>query len=650
MFSLSFLNTGLLILAVATVLPLIIWLLAKKKPPQIIFSTIRFIKSTEKEQKNRAQLKNILLLIIRMLIILLIVLAAARPSMQIPNLKPSKQHPPTAIAILLDTSFSMDYTEGSKSTLEKAKTAIREINKRANPQDMMILITSDASWNSMNSQIQAGKLPDNLINSVKTTWEPMTVTEMLTYADNKLQESQMTNREAYLLSDGQTQVLPAKLDFPVMLIPLPKPLPWNNLSVQNARPVMQLTNKQQNQTIQFDVINHGNALRRDVLVRVDFNGIKAAEKFITLEPGQKVTESLPVQIVSSGWQSGYVEVLDEKLTADNRSWFTFPFEMHPTVGVITNRSSLPIIMQSVVSVFTTAQGSIKLVSPAQVSFQQLKDYSLLIVYDCGEPNPRLREFLQDWTNARKGLLFCADASQQAGWKAYYNQLFGVQIRDFNPNAQPLTYVNPYHSITSLIDVNQIKRTSISDFWNAQSTGAANILLSAGNSPLALAKDSSILWLFDPAATKSRFYLEAAFPVFAFRSLQYLANSRFESDVLSVGQLINADDLVMPGGDKKELNGGSLKTYEPGIYTVVLKGSSNQNLAIQPDYKESSYSPLVLPKNKNYHVLGDKWQDQLFLSRLGHDIWKYCLLAVLFLFLLEMLIVKSEEWKRVKEQS
>ncbi|HCM16181.1 MAG TPA: hypothetical protein DHW79_09625, partial [Candidatus Cloacimonas sp.] len=43
MYQLSFLNAGLLFFAAATVLPLLIWLLAKKKPRRIIFSSLRFI-------------------------------------------------------------------------------------------------------------------------------------------------------------------------------------------------------------------------------------------------------------------------------------------------------------------------------------------------------------------------------------------------------------------------------------------------------------------------------------------------------------------------------------------------------------------------------------------------------------------------------
>jgi hypothetical protein len=644
MFQLSFLNAGLLILAAATILPLIIWLLAKKKPPQLVFSSIRFIKRTEKEQKNRTQLKNILLLIIRMLIILLIVLAASRPSLRIPHLKPAKSHPPTTVALVLDTSFSMDYTADGKSTLESAKKAALEINKRLNAQDMTVLVTSDEDWNRLNAQLHAGPLPEKLINSIKSTWLPLTMDKVLESATAKLAGSQFTNREIYLLTDGQVQTLPAKPELPVRLIPLPKPSPWDNLSCSNAEPVMQLTNRQQQQAIRFEVINHGSSVRRDVLVRIDFNGVKAAEKFVTLQPHQKLTETLPVQVMSSGWQNGYVEVLDEKLTADNRSWFTFPFDLHPGIGVITQRTSLPLIMQSVLSVYATPQGSVKLINPQQVNWQQLKDYSVLVMYDAGDLSPRLREFLQTCNKARKGVLICADANLSAGWKGYLQQTFGVQLSQFSQAALPITYVNQYHPVTSLLDQKQLVRTSVSDCWISRVTGSANILLASDKSQLALASDNSLLWLFDPASLQNRFFLEAAFPVFAYRCLQYLSNRQFEAEQLIVGQQLAADELVLPGGDKTVLSGSSTRTLEPGIYTLNWTGSNSQSVAIQPDARESIFKPLVLPSKGNYQILGTKWQQQLFLSRLGHDIWKYLLLAVLALLIFEFVLVKSEEWK------
>jgi hypothetical protein len=644
MFQLSFLNTGLLIFAAATILPLIIWLLARKKPRRIIFSTIRFILKTEKEQKSRTQLKNILLLIIRMLIILLVVLAASRPSLHIPNLKPAKNHPPTAVAIMLDTSFSMDYTPNSKSTLEVAKNRIAEINNKLTPQDLAVLVTSDENWNRMNSQLQSGKLPENLISNIKSTWLPLSMDKMLEYATAKLKESQFSNREIYFISDGQAQVIPGKPEIPVLILPPLKPAVWENLSCSNAAPVMQLTSKQQTQLISFDITNHGSNVRRDVLVRVDFNGIKAAEKFVTLQPGQKLKENLPVQITSNGWQNGYVEVLDERLTADNRSWFTFHYDLNPNIGVITQRGSLPLILQTILSVFATPQGSVKLLSPANINFQQLKDYSALVVYDAGELTPRLREFLQTCSQSRKGVLYLAGPDMTALWKAWLGQNFGLQINQYNTSSVPVSYVNSYHSITSLIDGRQLAKTSVADFWTARNSGSANILLAAENSPLAVSGENNLLWLFDIGGTQSRFFLDASFPVFAFRSLQHLANSQFEAEQQPVGQLLSADEIIMPNGDKNELNGGSMKTYEPGIYTISWRGSNPQNLAISYDSAESDYKPLNFPKSSSYHLLGNRWQEQLFLSRLGHDIWKYLLLAALFLLILELAIVKSEEWK------
>ena len=89
MFELSFLNAGLLFFAAATVLPLLIWLLAKKKPRRIVFSSLRFIKLSQQQEKSRTKITNIILLLIRMLIILLVALAIARPMLASSRLKKS---------------------------------------------------------------------------------------------------------------------------------------------------------------------------------------------------------------------------------------------------------------------------------------------------------------------------------------------------------------------------------------------------------------------------------------------------------------------------------------------------------------------------------------------------------------------------------
>ncbi len=45
-------------------------------------------------------------------------------------------------------------------------------------------------------------------------------------------------------------------------------------------------------------------------------------------------ETITFELREEGWQSGYIEVLDEYLTADNRSYFAFEFYQKPRVAVI----------------------------------------------------------------------------------------------------------------------------------------------------------------------------------------------------------------------------------------------------------------------------------------------------------------------------
>ncbi len=104
-----------------------------------MFSSLRFIKLSQQQEKSRTKITNsIILLIIRMLIILLVALAIARPMLASSRLKKSGKHPPTAIAIVLDTSYSMDYVEDRQSRLAKAKEAIKRINRRATDDDRLL--------------------------------------------------------------------------------------------------------------------------------------------------------------------------------------------------------------------------------------------------------------------------------------------------------------------------------------------------------------------------------------------------------------------------------------------------------------------------------------------------------------------------------
>ena len=233
--NLTFLNAGFLFFLAATILPLIIWLLAKKKPKQVVFPTIRFIKTSQEQEKKKTRFKNILLLIIRMLIILLVTLAATRPLLSSSHLKPSTNHPPTALAILLDTSYSMNYFYDSRSNLDRAKDAIKKINSLSNPDDRLILVSSDENWNRLHSQIYAGSIPEDILEPISITYEPLTISLMLKQAESRLQETQFANKEIYLITDGQKQEYPSPSDVTLQVINIADNENFTNLSCSQAQ-------------------------------------------------------------------------------------------------------------------------------------------------------------------------------------------------------------------------------------------------------------------------------------------------------------------------------------------------------------------------------------------------------------------------------
>ena len=152
---------------------------------------------------------------------------------------------------------------------------------------------------------------------------------MLAQAETKLSESQMPNREIYLITDLRIPPTKLKTNIPIALIPLPEAADYENLALISANALPQLVEKHKQQLIQFTVANYGSTNRTDVLVKAVINDIKLAEKFISIPSQSTIIETIPVDLRSDGWQSGYVEVNDERQIMDNRFYFAFPFTVNP---------------------------------------------------------------------------------------------------------------------------------------------------------------------------------------------------------------------------------------------------------------------------------------------------------------------------------
>jgi Aerotolerance regulator N-terminal len=632
----SFLNSGILFLASAIVVPVLIYLFARKRPKRIVFSSIRFIKESQQQQKRKINLTNLLLLIIRMLIILLTILAISRPAIRSEFLHKGDNHPKTGIAIIIDNSYSMNYLVDTQTELDKVKAIALQINEMLSDDDQIILLTSDAAWNEFHSNPIFGKIPVELIKNIEITSKAVPLKEILELAETKIQKVHLPNREIILITDMQSAELPKKMKIPTFLVPTSESTDRFNISCQNSRIENEIVKKGFEKKISFELVNHSDHLQQDVIYRLFLDGNTVAEKVTDLQPNQRRTESFIINMEEAGWHSGYVEVKNERQIFDNRNYFSFHFDPEVRVAVLTDEQQIPLMLATILEIYCGNSENIDLIQTDNINQDLLVEYDNVLVYK-KLFSEKLEFLMQQLENSGKGILYIADKHLDSNWKEYLAPKFAINFEEFthSTSASRLTFFNKYHPITS--QLKNIESVEINDFQQVK--GSANALLKTGEYPIALEKESSCLWLFDLTSLQSSFLLDATFPVFAYNSLKFLSDGSYLSQSLTVGKSIRSNSIQLPNSNEIKLSNNKYTTSYAGIYKT-----ESQTIPVNLDYSESNYARLEKPETKNLKILTEDWQVNILHSRYGFEIWKYLLIFVLILFALEMYIVKKEERK------
>ena len=238
----------------------------------------------------------------------------------------------------------------------------------------------------------------------------------------------------------------------------------------------------------------------------------------------------------------------------------------------------------------------------------------------------------------KGILYIADPELSLKWQEKLAEIFPLRFAEFNNEKQVVvTFINPYHPVTSLFN----DRTDIEfgRFWSV--TADSDILVQAGEYPLVLEKDRQILWLFDITDLRNPFLIDSTFPVLTYNCLQYMISDRSLNTSFTAGDKIriNNNEVILPDGNLILWNQEKFTVNTPGIYFFDEKPA-----AVNLDYRESSLQQLEIDNRQDIKIVRSNWESEILQSRYGFEIWKYLLIAVLVLFILEMLLIKSEEKK------
>ncbi|MDP7275607.1 MAG: BatA domain-containing protein [Planctomycetaceae bacterium] len=353
-------------------IPLLIHLSRSRKTRTLRFSTTRFLTDQFLRSYRMSRLKELLLLAARMALCALLAMTFAEPFFK-GAVAEGDASQSRSVVIVLDDSASMLYRDADGGTLlSRAAREAAAVIKELKPSDSASIVlagrraggplaeyrepTTDraAVENSLLSLADTANSADGLPEALGTD-----LPGSVLLADRMLKDRDEASHEIYVFSDLQRRGFSApalageseaSFDARVVFVPIRPTAPVSNLAIT----AVQYGAVRPMAGIPFSIrphIRNDGAQPRSCTVSLHVRAAEGADD-VDDEGYRKVAEQeVPEPIESGrwgvltlhhtfndgGWQSGYVAVDDERLTADNRRYFSF--EVLEAVNVVAVNGS-----------------------------------------------------------------------------------------------------------------------------------------------------------------------------------------------------------------------------------------------------------------------------------------------------------------------
>ncbi|MBI9031126.1 BatA domain-containing protein [bacterium] len=632
MFSLSFLNSGLLIASLSAIIPILIYFFAKKRPDRVIFSSLKFIISSKEERNSKINLKNILLLIIRTLIILLLTLIFARPIFKTFIGIESNYHAPTTISIIADNSLSMDYYSDDTQRLELLKEKLKIINSKLTNEDYIRIYTKD---NYVTGQkFMQGTIADTLIQNISLSYNNISLDSLVVKALRNSKNIETANHEIYLLTDGNEALTYHDSLNSIKYLLVDDNLEWNNFSAQiNSAQIVSNNNIKQI-SIDFVVANYGENDVKDRLIRLNYND-RSYDRFISIEASKSWQGNFTIPIEKSGWQKGFIEVQDEYYSMDNRAYFSFFFNLYPNITFITENNKVSLPLRTMANIFAVNQDNVKFLAQNYVNNQLISDTDIFIFYKLTSIDSNIESLLKQLSSEEKGSLIVLSDNYDDSVTNYIENTFAIRLSSgVVKNIYP-DWHNQYHKLISSIATNQLKELRFNDLVKAEASDKTALLLSSNNQPIIANNLDNYLFFFDD---NNDFVTNTAYPVLMNKIFENISNSNLEISSSYLGNTIELTKQAEVNDNKMTSNNYTFTDL--GIVKIRNRGDNILYTAVNLDENQRSESIIDKEESKgSYQNITENWESHLFSESGKFELLKYLLIAVLVLFVAELLIIK-----------
>lgn len=339
----TFLNPLALLGLAAASIPLIVHLFNFRRPRQVDFSSLAFLKELEQRTMQRMKLKQWLLLLLRTLAIACMVLAFARPTLTGEMAGALGGRAPASLAIVVDNSLSMTLRDAQGEYLEQAKKVTTGlINEMKSSDEVFLLTTADTSETASHAYGNRTAALDAL-NGVRLRPGAQTSDRALARAATLLEEQGMhPNRALHLVSDLQRSTLTdtvevaAPGEMSAVIIPVGG-RQHANVGVTNVEVKSRIVEVGQPVRVEATLTNYGQEPLSGYTASLYIDDARVAQASADLSPGAPTRVTFTATPQERGWLAGRVELEDDAFPPDNERHFTLHVPEQRRVLIVRGR-------------------------------------------------------------------------------------------------------------------------------------------------------------------------------------------------------------------------------------------------------------------------------------------------------------------------
>ncbi len=325
---LTFLNAYLLPALGLAALPILIHLLTRHKVRDQKFSDLRFLEEIHRRRMRRIRLRQWLLLILRTLAILFIIGAFTRPAIRGVDWGGISGHEQTAIAILVDNSYSTGAIRGSADIFTHEKAITNKILSILEEGDVAAVgvFNESTRWLTQKPSRFFANL-SAMLDTVSTSDLSTDVFQAVEEALNMLESYRTLHKEIYIITDNTSLgwrkgIAPIPENTFVSVIALPSDR-TDNRTIADITFPPQLLEVAKPFELAVSIKNNKRKAVQGIVSSLIIDGRKTSQAVLDIPAGAQVVSNLSGQANEGGFHWGFAECSEDNLPADNRKYLTF---------------------------------------------------------------------------------------------------------------------------------------------------------------------------------------------------------------------------------------------------------------------------------------------------------------------------------------